>query len=397
VFVRAARPRSGVCGLAIVGIGHRGRCAQRVRALSRGECSVRASSLGVLRASCYGASMPGSPASAPKLLPGDAAPDHTAPSARVSAHLALVIVQTCFGLSPIFVKRACVTGAFTPFAVGVWRMFFAAGALLCGAWLCFPRRLRPERADVPRLVACSLLGVVVNMTLYLEGLQRSTAVNAGLVMCLIPVFTFGVAALAGQERFGIVRAAGIAVALAGASLLFWAEQPELVRAHGFGNLLMALNTLSYACYLVAVRPLTRKYPPLVVVAWVFGASLLFVPVLCARALWGSALPLDAAFGEFVAPARADSHAWWSLAFVLVFPTALAYFLNSFALAHVRATTTAVYVYLQPLITAVAGVLVLHEEVTRTMFVAAALVFAGIWLVVRPPKFASRDAAEPART
>lgn len=317
--------------------------------------------------------------------------------ARTSAHLALVVVQTCFGLSPIFVKRACVAGAFTPFAVGVWRITFASAALAAGAWVCFPKRLRPARADLPRIVLCALLGVVVNMTLYLEGLQRSTAVNAGLVMCLIPVFTFAVAALVGQEKFGLVRAAGIAVALGGASLLFWAEEPELVRAHGFGNALMALNTLCYACYLVAVRPLTRKHPPLLVIAWVFGASVAFVPLLCARALWQAELPAGAALGEFFAPAHADARAWWSLAFVLVFPTALAYFLNSFALAHVRASTTAVYVYLQPLITAVAGVLVLHEEVTRTMFVAGALVFAGIWLVVRPPKFAAPGGAEAAQT
>ena len=60
-------------------------------------------------------------------------------------------------------------------------------------------------------------------------------------MCLIPVFTFLVAALVGQEPFRWLRAVGIAVALAGASLLFWAERPELIRAHGVGNALMALN------------------------------------------------------------------------------------------------------------------------------------------------------------
>jgi len=316
------------------------------------------------------------------------------PSAGLAPHLALVVVQTCFGLSPIFVIWACAPGAFTPFAVGVWRMLFGAGVLALTAWLWFRPAFRIQRGDLPRFVACALLGVVVNMTLYLEGLARSTAVNAGLVMCLIPVFTFLVAAAVRQERFHWVRALGIGVSLVGASLLFWAERPELIAAHGVGNALMALNTLCYACYLVCVRPLTRRYPPLVVIAWVFVLSAAFTPFLVLRSTSGSPLAPGAAVEEFFFPAASGARAVWALLFVLVFPTALAYFLNSFALARVRASTTAVYVYLQPIVTAVAGILLLGEELTDVMLVAGALVFLGIFLVVRPPDWAVRAIGEP---
>ena len=40
-----------------------------------------------------------------------------------------------------------------------------------------------------------MLGVTANMLLYLEGLARSSAIEATLVMCLIPVFTFGLSDL----------------------------------------------------------------------------------------------------------------------------------------------------------------------------------------------------------
>ena len=73
-----------------------------------------------------------------------------------------------------------------------------------------------------------------------------------------------------------------------------------------------------------------------------------------------------------------------LAFILVFPTSLAYFLNAFALSRLRASTTAMYVYVQPLITGVAGAVLLGEELTRGLLLSAGLVFAGIWLVARRP-------------
>ena len=149
---------------------------------------------------------------------------------EVAAHAALLVAQTCFGLFPVSKHWLFPAGGggFAPFAVGAWRMLFAAASLALVAWFAHRSRWRIERGDLARFIACALLGVTVNMTLYLEGLKRSTAVNASLIMCLIPVFTFGIAALARQEPFRVGRAFGIGVALVGASLLFWAERRELI-------------------------------------------------------------------------------------------------------------------------------------------------------------------------
>src|SRR5262245_12861679 len=114
---------------------------------------------------------------------------------RWRAHAALSVVQVCFALFPIFGKRAFEPGGFTPLSVGAWRILFGAGSLSLLAALGFRERLVPGLGDLARLALGALLGVVVNMTLYLEGLELSTASNAGLVMCLIPVFTFVIAAL----------------------------------------------------------------------------------------------------------------------------------------------------------------------------------------------------------
>src|SRR5262249_31641492 len=139
--------------------------------------------------------------------------------------------------------------------------------------------------------------------------------------------------------------------------------------------------LSYACYLVLVRPLMRRYPPLVVIAWVFCLSVPWVPLLVT---WAAHDPSGARSGvaSVLLPEHVSPRAWASIVFILVFPTALAYALNSWALSRVRASTTAVYVYVQPVITGLAGWIVLGEEITPTMLVSGACVFAGIWLVAR---------------
>jgi drug/metabolite transporter (DMT)-like permease len=291
--------------------------------------------------------------------------------ARRLAFLALVGVQVAFGLFPVFGKLAFRPDGFSPAAVGAWRMAFGAIVLCTLAAALHGRAFLDARRDIGKLLVASVLGVTANMLLYLEGLARSSANEATLVMCLIPVFTFVIAAAVGQERVRATRLGGVFVALLGASALFWAQDRELAHEHLVGNLLMAGNALCYASYFVWSRPLLREHPPLVVIAWVFLLSLPAAAWIAAR--------------QPVFPAAASASTWWSLAFVLVFPTVVAYLLNMFALVRVPATTTAVFIYVQPIFTVLASAALLGERPTRAIFVAGVLVFLGIWLVTRPPR------------
>jgi drug/metabolite transporter (DMT)-like permease len=126
-----------------------------------------------------------------------------------------------FGLFPVFGHIAFRPGGLAPLAVGAWRLG-AGAALLSGlAAAAHGRRAIAARAHLPRFVVAALLGVAINQGLFLVGLARSTPVNATLVMCLIPVFTFALAAGIGLEPFSIVRLAGVTIALAAAlPLLF---------------------------------------------------------------------------------------------------------------------------------------------------------------------------------
>ncbi|HVS18575.1 MAG TPA: DMT family transporter [Planctomycetota bacterium] len=280
--------------------------------------------------------------------------------------LALVFVQLFFGLFPLFGKLAM--AGFAPMSVAAWRVLVGAGALALVATLAHGRRMLVPWRDLLLLQLCAWLGVVLNMVLFLEGLQRSTAVNAGLLVATIPVFTFGIAIVARQERFDLRRGAGIALASAGVALLFLQRGPDFTPDTLLGNAMMALNALCYSLFLVLSRPLLARHPPLVVIAWVFVLSTTAVPFFLRDAV--------------LVPAGLDTRAWASLAYVLVFPTFLSYLLNTYALSKVSASTTAVFIFLQPIIAVSSGVLVLGERLLPITLVSAATILAGVWLVAR---------------
>lgn len=285
--------------------------------------------------------------------------------------IALGAVQLCFGLFPVFGGMAMnAESGFAPFAVACWRIAVGSVVLLSLSLALFGRRAIPSRADLLPLAFFALLGIVLNQGLFLVGLQRSTPMNAGLVICLIPVFAYTVAVIGRRETFHRRRALGVLVALAGAVPLFAARGADLGAEHAFGNLLMAGNALCYAVYLVYSKPLLRRMPPLVLVTWVYVLSLPWLPLFA----WGTDL----------VPASASPAAWWSLAYVIVFPTVLAYALNTYALARVEASTTAFFVFAQPVITALAAWILLQEVPTPALGLAAIGLFIGMALVVKRP-------------
>ena len=294
---------------------------------------------------------------------------------RLGGFGALLLVQLFFGLFPVFGKLAFED--FTPSAVAGWR--FVVGALALGAiaWSRYGRRMLPARGDWGRLFACSMLGVVLNMVIFMEGLERSTAVHAGLFMPVIPIWTFGIAVCLRQERFDLSRGLGMLLACTGRGMLLFQKGIDFESSYFVGDLCFVVNTFCYSLYLVLSKPLLARMSALSVSAWVFILSVWTVPLF--------------AWGEDFAPAAASTASWLSLAYVLVFPTVIAYLLNSFALARVSASTNATFIFLQPLIAVTGGVLLLGEPFLSGTARAAGVILIGVWLVIRRRAVSPLDA------
>ena len=74
--------------------------------------------------------------------------------------------------------------------------------------------------------------------------------------------------------------------------------------------------------------------------------------------------------------------WLAIAFIIIFPTVGAYYLNAWALTKVPPSTVAIYIYLQPLIAFGFAPLLFGEKWNSRTIIAAALIFAGVAVVTR---------------
>jgi drug/metabolite transporter (DMT)-like permease len=243
-----------------------------------------------------------------------------------------------------------------------------AAALVLWAIALARGRWRIPRALVPSLLGLAVLGIAANQLLFLAGLARTTATTAVVLGTTIPAFTVGIAVALRREPATARRFAGVALALAGA-LVTIGGGASTSRDHLVGDLLIILNSLSYATYLVLGRAVVQRLDPLVATTWIvtFGA-LMIAPVGAPEALAG-------------APAL-DARAWLAVAWIVLVATVGTYALNAWALRRAPASLVAVYVSVQPLVTAALAAALLGERPGLQTALGGLLIAGGIVVVSR---------------
>lgn len=289
---------------------------------------------------------------------------------NLAPHIALIAVQIFFGASAIMGKIALL--GFPPIAIVGFRV--GGGALA----FYFLQRFRgnlhlDKKIHYLYFAIFALFGITVNQLLFFTGLSMTTATNTSLLAVLIPVFAIIVSAIVGNEVLSWRKILGIFIAALGVIYLIDPRKASFSSTTTQGDILIILNSLSYAIYIAISKKLISHYGALKSIAWVFiFGSLINVPL----GLFSlSSVELN----------NVSLISWLALGGVVIFSTILAYFFNAWALARVEPSIVAVYVYLQPLIGTFLAIAILGEPWKPQIVVAMILIFAGLFLVTKKRK------------
>ena len=296
------------------------------------------------------------------------------PSPQGQVRLALVAIQILFGIN--YLASKVVVDDMAP---GAWAALRTLAAFVVLAGLLAARRGRlPGGKDVALLGVAALFGVVLNQGLFLEGLHRTAVGRSALICSLIPVFVLLFSVLLGQERVTLRKALGFAAGLLGVLILLEADRFRFDGRYLKGDLLVLANAASYGFYLVFSKPVMKRNDPLAAttVVFLFGATGMF--------LYGGRALL-------ATPAQVFTPGMLGImAYVVLGATVVTYFLNLWAVKRVQASRVAIYIFLQPLVAVVLGVVFRGEEVTVRFLVATALVFVALVLRDRSAKRSRRN-------
>ncbi len=222
--------------------------------------------------------------------------------------------------------------------------------------------------DHIRLMLCGLTGIAINQLFFFNGLKLSGPIQSALIMTTTPVLVYLLSMIFVGAVWKLHKGIGIICGLFGAILIIIQKNSGHFENALLGNIMIFINALSYAIYLIIAKPLMSKYPPTQVLKFVFLYGLMIV------------LPFAIPQAGQIDWSRFDRNSILAVCYVILLTTYLAYRFNGFALSKVNSTVVSIYLYLQPLVATIFSVSLGIEKMTLVKSVAAALILVSILLV-----------------
>lgn len=282
------------------------------------------------------------------------------------AHLALMGVNLFYGINYVVAKEA------TPEYISA---FSLVGMRVIGACLLFNifyysflKGEKIDKADFPRLLFCAFFGTTANVALFIKGLSLTSPINASLIMITVPILVLIFSAIFLKEKLNNWKILGVIIGAVGAALLVIRTSQTAGEASLLGDLCIFGNALSYSIYLVAVKPIMKKYQPLTVLRLFFTLGMLMLLPLYFPAF------LEQSFEGI------PFNAWLATGFVIIFATFFTYLLNVFAIKRVQPSVVSIYIYTQPAIASFIAVLSGKYSLQWEHIIASIFIFIGVSLI-----------------
>ena len=227
-----------------------------------------------------------------------------------------------------------------------------------------------DKEDRFTILKCGIFGMSLNIAAFIAGLDYSTPVNSSILIIISPIFVVILSFFIFKNKINFVKILGIILGFIGAIILILTadSNSSIGRNIPLGNFLFIVNSISYAYYLIIVKPMAEKYDLITLFKWLFLVGLIFnFPLGINQFLevdWAN-LPLYQA----ILP----------MAFVVLGTTCMTYFLNGYALSKLTSTEVAVFMYLQPIIGVLFAIFTKSDTITVTIIIASILIFSGVYL------------------
>jgi drug/metabolite transporter (DMT)-like permease len=293
-------------------------------------------------------------------------------SFQKKALLAVIICVFFWGISFVSIKVAVTV--FPPMTLGAFRFALAIVFLIF-----IKRRLSPgERLkvrDLPLLSGAGLIGVTAYFFCENNGVSLVSASEASIITAAIPVLTVAAEWIGGRflrkaaeggGPFSAVRLwTGALISAAGVWLV--AGVSFSVSGSVLGYLYMGGAAVSWVAYCFLTRPLFTRCSRIHIVFWqsVFG----FIGFLPFAAMefpsWG--VPTLSVLAHTI--------------FLGICCSALGYWFYAYSLEHLGVAAASVFINFIPVVTVIAGFLILGERLVSFQWLGAVLALSGVTLVM----------------
>ncbi len=286
--------------------------------------------------------------------------------------LVLLLMNFFYAGAPTFIKLASVE--LQPLQIVYLRHTLALLALLPFFLACPNKKI--GAGDFIKIMLGSCLAFTAASLLQVIGMQYSHATDGSFIMSMEPILVILLAYFFLAERLNFRMVGGLLLALLGFTLLS-NTSPGFESGGGgrwYGNLLFLLATMAEASFPIFLKPLLKKYSPLLIAFYSLLCASFYMLPFQGDLLWKTLPHLH--FQTFV-----------SVAYLGLGCSFLAALLWLVCLKRATATMVSISWFIQPLFGSLFAMFLLGEAVTANVLTGGGLILSALGLLtVQIPHF-----------
>ncbi|GEC92582.1 DMT family transporter [Brevibacillus brevis] len=274
------------------------------------------------------------------------------------------------GLSFLFLKMAlAVTNPVDTLAHRFTVAFIAASIPIVFGWI----KLSIKPKDMLTIIPLAMLYPILFFTLQAFGLVYTTSSEAGIIQATVPIFTMIMAAFFLGESSTWLQKLSTLLSVGGVVYIFAMKGLGVSSGSGssIGTILILLSAFSMAGYSVLARKMTKSFHYIDMTYMV--ALLGFIFFNGWSVIRHSA---EGTLSTYFAP-FASSAFIISIVFLGILSSLMTSFMTNFALSKMEASKLSVFNNLSTLVTIVAGVLFLQEQLAYYHLIGAVMIIIGV--------------------
>ncbi|TDT50463.1 DMT family transporter [Fonticella tunisiensis] len=276
-------------------------------------------------------------------------------------------------LSTIFWAGAFIAGKISgssipPFTLTFLRFLFAAIIL----YFVIRRKeltLMIEKRDVPVFLFTGIIGMFGYHVLFFTALRYTSAINSSIIGASNPIITTILSSIFLKERINMKRIGGILLSFTGVFLTLTNGSLSVIRnlSFNYGDIIMFLAVLMWACYGVFSKKVMHMYSPLKLTFYSFlFCIIILIPFVIYEAPWTFLL-------------KVPFNAYAAVLYMSIFPSVIGYLVQQISIKEIGPGKTSIFINLVPLFSIILSVIILGEAISINKLFTALLIITGVYI------------------
>lgn len=289
---------------------------------------------------------------------------------KIIPYLEALFAVVVWGASFIATKIA--VGQISPISV-VWIRFAIGIPILFAAVLMRKQFAFPKGTEWLYFSLLGFLGIAFHQWLQSNGLQTSEATTTAWIVATTPAFLSILGWLVLKEKLTLIQTSGIILAMVGVIVVVSKGDFTSLSIGKFGapgDVLILISSVNWAVFSILSRRGLKDHPSTRMTFWVMTIGWLITSV----AFIGQ--------GRYTELPQLDARGWWSLIYLGIFTTGLAYIAWFDVLSQLPAAQSGAFLFLEPPSSMIVAAIILNEQVTIASIIGGAVILVGVWLVNR---------------